>query len=284
MTVHNIFVVGSGTMGKGIIQVAAQSGYAVVLCGRTEASVANAIAKVTENIEQRVDKGKISREEATASIKNISGTVRLEEAADADLVIETVIEDMAVKRKIMNELDRVCKPETIFTTNTSSMSITEIAAATRRPGKMVGMHFFNPVPALKLLEIISGYLTTPETVATVEAVGQRMGKVSIMAQDKAGFVVSRCFNVMINEAIWIAGDGVATPEDIDKGMIYGVNHPMGPLAIADMIGLDVLLTVLEYLQRESGDPKYRPAPLLKQMVRAGLLGKKTGQGFYKYDH
>jgi len=281
--IRKIFVVGSGTMGHGIVQVAAQSGYAVELCGRTNDSVAKAIAKVIGNIEKRVEKGKMTREEATASIGSISGTTRLEDAADADLVIEAVIEDMAVKKEMMNTLDRICKPETILSSNTSSMSITEIAASTRRPGKVLGMHFFNPVPALKLLEIIAGHLTSPETVAAVDAVGKQMGKVNIVAKDKAGFVVSRCFDVMLNEAIWILEDGVATPEDIDNGMIYGVNHPMGPLAVTDMIGLDVLLAVLEFLQRESGDPKYRPAPLLRKMVRAGLLGRKTGQGFYKYD-
>lgn len=283
MDIRKIFVVGSGTMGHGIVQVAAQSGYAVELCGRTNDSVAKAIAKVIGNIEKRVEKGKMTREEATASIGSISGTTRLEDAADADLVIEAVIEDMAVKKEMMNTLDRICKPETILSSNTSSMSITEIAASTRRPGKVLGMHFFNPVPALKLLEIIAGHLTSPETVAAVDAVGKQMGKVNIVAKDKAGFVVSRCFDVMLNEAIWILEDGVATPEDIDNGMIYGVNHPMGPLAVTDMIGLDVLLAVLEFLQRESGDPKYRPAPLLRKMVRAGLLGRKTGQGFYKYD-
>lgn len=281
--IQKIFIVGTGTMGHGIAQVAAQYGYSAVLYGRTGESVAKAIGKITRNIESRVEKGKITREAADASLQRLTGTNRLEDAADADLAVEAVIEDIAVKREVMGRLDQICKPETILASNTSSMSITEIAAATRRPDKVVGMHFFNPVPALKLLEIVSGYLTSPETMAIADTVGKKMGKVNIVAKDKAGFVVSRCVDVMLNEAIWILEDGVATPEDIDNGLIYGVNHPMGPLAVTDMIGLDVLLAVLEFLHRESGDPKYRPAPLLRKMVRAGLLGRKTGQGFYKYD-
>ena len=277
-----IGVLGTGTMGAGIIQVLAQSGYEVVLRARRESSVQNGIATVGKNLDRLVAKEKITAADKEAVMARIKGSTDISIVADADLIIEAATENMEAKKALFAELDKLCKPDAIIATNTSSLSITEIAAATGRADKVIGMHFFNPVPMMKLVEIIKGLTTSDETRDTILKLTKALGKTPVEVDEAPGFVVNRILIPMINEAVGILADGVAKAEDIDQAMMLGANHPMGPLALGDLIGLDVCLAIMEVLHSEYGDDKYRPHPLLKKMVRAGKLGRKTKEGFYKY--
>lgn len=277
-----IGVLGTGTMGAGIIQVLAQSGFEVVLRARRQTSVDKGIATVDKNLEKLVAKEKITADEKAAVMARIAGSTDIEIIKDADLVIEAATEEMEAKKALFAELDQLCKPETIIATNTSSLSITEIAAATGRPDKVIGMHFFNPVPMMKLVEIIKGLATSDATRDTILELTSALGKTPVEVSEAPGFVVNRILVPMINEAVGILADGVAKAEDIDEAMKLGANHPMGPLALGDLIGLDVCLAIMEVLYSEFGDTKYRPHPLLRKMVRAGKLGRKSGAGFFDY--
>lgn len=277
-----IGVLGTGTMGAGIIQVLAQTGYEVVLRARRETSVEKGIATVDKNLERLVAKEKMTADEKAEIMGRIKGSTDISIVADADLIIEAATEEMESKKALFQELDQLCKPETIIATNTSSLSITEIAAATNRPDRIIGMHFFNPVPMMKLVEIIKGLATSEETKEVILDLTRKLGKTPVEVAEAPGFVVNRVLIPMVNEGIGILADGVAKAEDIDEAMKLGANHPMGPLALGDLIGLDVCLAIMEVLYAEFGDSKYRPHPLLKKMVRAGKLGRKTGEGFFNY--
>jgi 3-hydroxybutyryl-CoA dehydrogenase len=277
-----IGVLGTGTMGAGIIQVLAQNGYEVVLRARRQTSVDGGIATVTKNLEKLVAKEKLSAADKDAILGRVKGSTDISIVADADLIIEAATEEMESKKALFAELDKLCKPDAIIATNTSALSITEIAAATGRPDKIIGMHFFNPVPLMKLIEIIKGLATSEETRKTVVDLSVKIGKTPVEVEEAPGFVVNRILVPMINEAIGILADGVASAADIDEAMKLGANHPMGPLALGDLIGLDVCLAIMETLQWEFGDDKYRPHVLLRKKVRGGELGKKTGKGFFDY--
>lgn len=277
-----IFVLGAGTMGSGIVQTFAQSGYEVIMRDIEERFVERGLGNITKNLEKSVAKGRMTEEEKNATLSRITTTTDLGMAKDVDFVLEAAIENMPIKKKIFAELDALCKPETIFATNTSSLSITEVSNATKRPDKFIGMHFFNPVPVMKLVEVIKGIATSDETKATVVEMTKKLGKEPVEVEEAPGFVVNRILIPMINEAIGILAEHVASAEDIDKAMMLGANHPMGPLALADLIGNDVCLSIMEVLYTGFGDPKYRPHPLLRKMVSAGYLGRKTGRGFHEY--
>lgn len=277
-----IGVLGTGTMGAGIIQILAQNGYNVVLRARRQTSVDRGLATVEKGLAKLVKKEKITEADKAEIMGRVKGSTDIQIIKDADLVIEAATEDLEAKKALFKELDELCKPEAIIATNTSALSITEIAAATERPDKIIGMHFFNPVPAMKLVEIIKGLTTSEETKETILELTKKLGKTPVEVEEAPGFVVNRILVPMINEGIGILADGVADAKGIDTAMQLGANHPMGPLALGDLIGLDVCLAIMETLYREYGDSKYRPHPLLRKMVRGGKLGRKSGEGFYQY--
>jgi len=278
-----ICVLGAGTMGAGIAQAFAAKGYEVVLRDIKDEFVERGINGINKGLSKLVAKGRKTQEEVDAILARITGTVDLKLAADCDLVIEAAVERMDIKRQIFAELDEICKPETILASNTSSLSITEIATATKRPEKVIGMHFFNPAPVMKLVEIIRGMATSQETFDAVKEVSVAIGKDPVEVAEAPGFVVNRILIPMINEAVGIYAEGIASAEDIDKAMMLGANHPMGPLALGDLIGLDVCLAIMDVLYNETGDTKYRAHSLLRKYVRAGWLGRKTKKGFHNYE-
>lgn len=283
MKVNKIMVVGAGQMGSGIAQVAAQAGVKVVLNDVKQEFLARGIGRIEKNLDKDVSKGKKTAEEKATILANITQSLSLEDAKDCDVVIEAAMENLTVKREIFQKLDQVCPPQTILATNTSSLPITELASVTKRPEKVIGMHFMNPVPVMKLVEVIRGLDTTDEVYKLVEEMSIKFGKVPVEVNDAPGFVSNRVLMPMINEAVFCLYEGVGKPEAIDQVMKLGMNHPMGPLALADLIGLDTCLYIMEVLYEGFNDSKYRPCPLLRQYVRAGRLGVKSGRGFYTYN-
>ena len=280
---EKIFVLGAGTMGAGIVQAFAQKGYEVIVRDIKDEFVERGLAGINKSLSKLVSKGKMTDETKEDILSRISGTTDMNLAADCDLVIEAAIENMKIKKEIFAELDKICKPETILASNTSSLSITEIASATGRPEKVIGMHFFNPAPVMKLVEIIRGMATSQETFDAVKELSLAIAKEPVEVAEAPGFVVNRILIPMINEASFILQEGIASVEDIDTAMKFGANHPMGPLALGDLIGLDVCLAIIDVLYNETGDTKYRASSTLRKYVRAGWLGRKTGRGFYNYN-
>jgi 3-hydroxybutyryl-CoA dehydrogenase len=279
---HTLGIVGSGQMGGGIGQVAAQAGFVVLLYDVTPQIVNRALENLQRGLVRLTERGKLPEEEQRAILGRLRGTANLVELREADLIIEAAPEDYEIKKAIFEQLDQITRPEVVLASNTSSISLTQLGAVTKRPDKVIGMHFMNPPVVMQLVEIVRGLVTSDETLQVIDALAKKMGKTTILAKDYAGFIVNRILLPMINEAIYALYEGVGGVQDIDQGMKLGTNQPMGPLALADLIGLDTCLAVLERLHHGLGDDKYRPCPLLRNYVAAGYLGRKTGKGFYDY--
>jgi 3-hydroxybutyryl-CoA dehydrogenase len=282
MPIQRVGIIGAGTMGNGIAHVFARSGYDVVLCDVEQKFLDRALAVIAKNLDREVAKAKITEAQKADTLKRISPITKRSALAACDFIVEAAPEKLEIKSELFRDLDRLCRPEVILASNTSSISITKLAATTSRPQQVIGMHFFNPVPVMKLVEVVRGLPTSDETFQTVRELSVKLEKTPVEVNDAPGFVSNRVLMPLLNEAMFAVMEGVATPEAVDEVFKLGMAHPMGPLALADFIGLDVCLDIMQVLQRGLGDPKYRPCPLLIKMVDAGRLGKKSGQGFYKY--
>ena len=283
MEIKKVGVVGAGTMGNGIAHVFAQYGFEVILVDVFEEALRRALETISKNLDRQIKKGIVKPEEKEEILKRIKTSTEMESLSDVDFVVEAVVEDESIKTDVFRKLNEITRPEVILASNTSSISITKLGKAADRPEKVAGMHFMNPVPVMKLVEVVKGFLTSDETISIIVELAKRLEKVPVVVNDYPGFVSNRVLMPMINEAIFALQEGVADKEAIDTVMKLGMNHPMGPLTLADLIGLDVVLFILNVLYNEFKDPKYRPASLLVKMVEAGKLGRKTGEGFYKYD-